>query len=222
MTVHAPNQCRDRQQKTRCHFARRVGSLLTGSLLLGALLSPAWSATLEVVASQPETLPGEMVDISIEIAGLGDFAAPSLGTFDLMLTYDPAIFDLEPGTAAVDLFLGDEMFGEAIVTISPGAGTIEILELSLLAIADLTALQPASFPLFSATFTSVGTGDGTFDLVVSQLGDKGGAPIPVNGVTPVVVSAGTILSIPTLGTWALGLLTLLLLSIGVVRIGRLS
>ena len=197
-------------------------SLLIAGLLLSIAFSPVWSATLEVVASEPMVQPGEMVDISVVISGLGNFALPSLGTFDMMLTYDPAVFALDAGSTAVALFLGDEVVGEALVTITPSAGVIEVVELSLLAVPDLTALQPASFTLFSSTFTAVGFGEGTFDLAVTVLGDKNGVTIPVDGITPVEVGAGTLLSIPTVGQSGLALLALLLLVLGVFQVRRIS
>ncbi len=200
--------------------ACRFASVALLSLMVWA--TPSWSATLEVVASTAEVHPGETVDISVVISDLGDFAAPSLGTFDLELVYDAGLFDLEAGTTMVTLLLGDEMLGEAIVSVTPGAGVVEVVVVSFLISPDLVATQPASFTLFSGTFFPVGAGDGTFDVAVNQLGDEDGAPLPIDAISPVIVTADSILGIPTLGTWSLGLLALLFGITGAVALRRLS
>jgi Cohesin domain len=197
----------------------RIGTwIAAGCMLLGA--SQAGSATIEVRASETAIQPGDTVDISVVVSGLGQLMTPSAGAFDLKLTYDPAVFDFKAGTAAVGLQLGDRMAGETIVTLEPGGALIELTELSLLSTAALQASQPASFQLFHATFTAVHGGQGTFDVAITALGDATGAAIPVSQIMPKTVSVGSPTPIDDRHGWGLGGLTRLLLVAGSLRLRR--
>lgn len=191
-------------------------------LSLCVSISPVWSASLEVVASQPDVNPGGTVDVSVVISDLGDFASSALGTFDIELVYDPAVFDLQAGSTIITLLLGDELAAEALVSVTPAAGLVEVVVVSLLSSPALVASQPSSFTLFTGTFFPVGSGDATFDVAVSQIGDENGDPIPIDAVTPVVVTANSILSIPSLDAWSLGLFALMLSLVAAAALRRLN
>ncbi|REJ74499.1 MAG: hypothetical protein DWQ36_20570 [Acidobacteria bacterium] len=211
---------------------RRSASTALFLLGLAALAAPAATttdppdlrgggATLEVSASEALVNPGETVEITVSITGLGDAAPPSLGTYDLSLVFDPAVFAYEMGSLEPTDFLGDGDLAEALYTVSAGAGDVEVVALSLLTPMQLTALQAGSFELFTATFTAIGFGDGVFDLVANgPLGDENGSEIALAGVVPVTVSGGSVIDIPTSGSVGLALMTLLLLAGGVLVLRR--
>ncbi len=193
-------------------------------LAAGWLAAPALlgAATIEVSASSPMVNPGETVDITVTLSGLGAGAPPSAGTFDMTLVFDPAIFELDPLSVVTTLELGDPAMGESLITVNPSAVDLEVFALSLLPAVQLTANQPASFELFTATFTSVGFGDGTFDVLQPLvLGDKDGAPIPVDAVVPVTVTGGSIIDIPISGGAGLTLMAALLAGAALVVLRRM-
>jgi hypothetical protein len=190
-------------------------------VLVGAAFLPA--ATIEVTTTSDRVNPGESFDITVSISGLGDGAPPSPGTFDMTLVFDSAVFELDPLSVVTTTLLGDPGLAEAIVTVNPGTADLNVLAISLLPAAQLTAMQPGAFELFTATFTNVGFGAGVFDVPAPLvLGDKNGAPIPVDAVIPVQVIGGTILEIPTAGGVGLTAMVLLLLGAGLVVLRRMS
>ena len=63
--------------------------LLTALLALFALLSaPAHSATLSLAPASQSVAPGGTAAVDLNISGLGNFAAPSLGAFLVEVTFD--------------------------------------------------------------------------------------------------------------------------------------
>lgn len=206
---------------------RRIGSGVYATLALLILMAAppvfagtAGGVTLDVVPSQSMISPDGTVDVDVVISGLGNFSSPGVRTFDMDLTFDPAIFSLV--ATVVGPFLGDPMAmpPEALVTITPGASDVGVLEVSLLATPDLLALQPDSFVLFTASFDAVGTGEGVFDLSVAALGDENADPLPVEAINSATVSTFNVLEIPTLSEWSLILLTLLLMTAALLHMGR--
>lgn len=209
-------------QPTGRQLLRAVAMPMATSMLAVTLLANvASAAVIEVTSSDDLVNPGESFDITVAISGLGDGVPPSLGTYDLSLVFDPAVFELSTGTLMVSDFLGDEGGGEALVTITEGPSDVDVVVVSLLTPAQLTGLQGDSFELFTATFTGVGFGDGIFDVVANgPLGDKNGTVIPLDEVIPVIVPGGTILDIPTAGTVGLTLMAALLLGAGFLLVRR--
>lgn len=192
----------------------------------GLALGLLWSAqaaravTIDVVPSAATVPPGSSLTIDVVVSGLGNFASPSVGGFDLDLTFDDSLFAF---TGIVfGPFLGDPTMGEASTMSSVVGGTLSADELSLLPAASLDALQPDSFILFSATFDAIAVGTGTFDVDVltSTVSDELAAALPIDAVAPASVVTGTVIDIPTLSQWGLILLVLLLLAGGLARLRR--
>lgn len=195
------------------HPASRRLSLFLGllCLTLTAFSGPARAqATLEVVPSNTSPGPGESLTVDVVISGLGNLAPPSLGAFDLVLTFDPAVL-AHTGTT-VGTALGDEAAAEALVGIVPGAGDVNVFEVSLLSPAQLSGSQPDGFTLFTVSFDAVASGSTTLGLTpTAPPGDENGRPLSVEAVVAATVTVGRAVPIPGLSPPALLLLTFLLL-----------
>lgn len=120
---------------------------------------------------------GAPFSLSIDVAGLGDHTAPSLGGFDFNLRFDPALVRFEAIT------FGDAALGDLLAPVSPsfgdvtplGAGLLNVFGLSMDLAADLDASQPAGFGLATLSFTALAAGSAGFgveDLILADgLGD---------------------------------------------------
>src|SRR5262249_7665852 len=123
-------------------------------------------ATITVFPSAPTVSLGNQVNVSLFISGLGSFAAPSVGTFDLLVSFDPTILSLHSVNFG-DPTLGDQLdptgLGNTISFSTPGFGTVGLFDLSLASASDLNNLQPASFILGTVIFVTIGTGTSSLD-----------------------------------------------------------
>lgn len=192
-----------------------VGSLFVAMLVVAGGLSA--QVTLQLVPSSPAAPPGGSVDIAVEVSGLGNLVAPSIGVFDLDVTFDPALFSF--AGVSFGALLGDPGAAEAITGSTPGASDVNVLEVSLLLPAQLVALQPDTFTLFTLTFDNLAQGIGAFDAMVVSLGDENANPLMAT-IVPATVQAQSISDIPTLGSAGVVTLVLLLLSGGLLVLRR--
>jgi hypothetical protein len=179
---------------------------------LGVWVAPAvtrGNISLSVEPNSQVIGVGEVFDVGIRISGLGSSSAPSLGAFDLDLSFDNSILSFN-SVAFGDPILGDQLdlFAGSISGFDGSApGLVDFFELSLDSAADLDSLQADSFTLATLTFT--GTGLGTSALLLSldppnALSDSVGSPLSAtleNGQASVVPVPSSIL----LGTVGLGL-----------------
>lgn len=195
---------------------RWVVSALAGLLVAGS----AGAVTIELVPSAPTAVAGTPFTVDVVVSGLGDFAAPAVGSFDIEVTYDPAVA-LATGVA-FGPFLGDTMGGEAVTGTTLVPGSAMTFELSLLTPAQLVALQPGSFLLFTVSFDALIPGTTTFSTGMLLIGDEAGAPLPIDQVIEgsISVLSPVALEIPTLSTWALLLLIGALAAGAVLRLRR--
>lgn len=135
---------------------------LTLVVLIASTLT-AHAALIELVPSASTVNLGDPVDLSLRISGLGDGFAPSVGGFDIDVTFDPALLGL---TAVVfgDPVLGDQLdlfgFGSVISEL-PFAGGVNLFELSFDLPNDLDTLQAPAFTLATLTFDTIAPGLGT-------------------------------------------------------------
>ncbi len=139
-------------------------------LLASAL--PATAITLEVLPATQTVDQGENFSVDVNISGLGEFSAPSLGAFDVGLGFDPTLLSFN----AIEFgpYLGDEAAAEAIVGFDVLSDNLMAFEVSLLLPAELIDLQPGSFRLFTVTFGALAPGTSPLDLTVADLGDENG------------------------------------------------
>lgn len=188
--------------------------------LWGLAVASARAATLEVVPSDTLMQAGQVLTVDVVVSGLGNGVSPSMGSYDLTLNFDPAVLGYTGTT--VDIFLGDYAAAvpEAIISVNPVAGDVNVFDVSLLPAAQLEASQSDSFRLFSITFDTLAEGVTGLDLSVNALGDQVGDPEPVdNLIVPVVrvTSSGSATAVPTMSSWGLLLLVGLLSALGLRR-----
>jgi hypothetical protein len=137
----------------------------------------ASTITVSVFPSSQAVTLGSLVNVALEVAGLGAQAAPSLGTFDLNLDFDPTILSFN-STVFGDPILGDQLdptgLGNTINFSSPGSGTVELFDLSLDTASQLNGLQPAAFILGSLAFDTIGAGTSPLNVTINAMGDADG------------------------------------------------
>lgn len=123
---------------------------------------------------------GSSFEVALEISGLITGAAPSLGTFDLNVGFDPAILGFSSALFG-DPVLGDQLdvlgLGGNPIAVIPGSGTVNIFELSLDTADDLNSLQTDSFTLATLTFNALSAGTSSLGISVNALGDANGDPL---------------------------------------------
>jgi hypothetical protein len=159
---------------------------LTAALTVHSGLN-AESLTINVLPSVQSVTVGSTVTSALQIEGLGDHEAPSLGIFDLILTFDPATLSFDSASFG-DPLLCDQLdptgLGNTFNFDNPGFGTVELFDLSLDDDTDLNSLQAPAFILASVTFEAVGSGISALDLGLNSLGDADGSSLTavvVNG-----------------------------------------
>lgn len=193
-------------------------SLCAATLILEIVFmtSAAHAIALNVNPVSQNALLGNSVGVTLDIVGLGDGLAPSLGVFDLDLNFDPAIL------AFNNITFGDPVFGDQLDLFGLGSffthddttpGMVNLFELSFDLPDDLDTLQVGSFTLASLTFDSLTTGTSPLNVSINALGDSWGDPLVLD-----TLNNGSVTVTPEPSTW------LLLFSglIGMVGIKRKS
>ena len=134
----------------------------------GALANPI---TIQVLPASQNVNVGDPVTLTLQISGLGTGTAPSVGTFDIDVAFDPTLLSLTNTAFGTSL----DIFGLGDIQIAtPGTSTVNLFELSLDSDSDLNSLQPASFVLATLSFTALGNGISPVSLSVNALGDADG------------------------------------------------
>jgi hypothetical protein len=174
-------------------------------LFLGGLqILPAASITL-APSSQSVDLGSQAV-VTLDIAGLGSGAAPSVGAYDINLSFDSSILALS-SVVFGDPVLGDQLdvlgLG-SILGATPGAGTVNVFEISLDFVDDLNQLQADSFTLATFTFDTLAAGSSALGLTLNALGDADGLPLEatLTGGSVDVTAAPPPVSVPEPSAWA--------------------
>lgn len=150
---------------------------------------------------------GSSTTVDLVISGLGDGLAPSLSTFDLDISFDSAILGFQGASFGDQL----DLFGlGSIQSVTPGAGMVNLFELSFDLAEDLDDLQLPSFVLATLSFDVLDVGNSALNLSVNALGDSQGDPLPFE--QPV---AGSVTAVPepaSLALVAIGMLGIMSLS----------
>jgi hypothetical protein len=161
-------------------MARTVKGL--GMALLGALAVLTGTAGATTITVEPLAQGvglGDSVDVAINVSGLGDMSAPSLGTFDLDVLFDVSMLAVQ-NVAFGDPVLGDQLDVSGLgayteVLYSPGS--TNLFELSFDLPSDLESFQAGSFTLAVLTFDTLQVGTSAVNVDVGVLGDAWGNPI---------------------------------------------
>lgn len=205
------------------HFKLRVSlmkpfQMLLRKALVCLALIPATSQaiTLSVNPVTQTVDPGTPVQVDLVIAGLGNHTAPSLGAFDLDLSFNAGVLAFTGLTFGGAL--GDELAGEAFVSFSTGAGTVNLFEVSLLEPSAtgcifclapyLEDLQTDSFVLATLDFTALGIGTSALGISINALSDGYGDALTADTQTGrvTVAAAATVPAPSTLLLMMAGLL----------------
>ena len=191
----------------------RVRWITIAAAGLGVWVAPAVTMGNISLSFEPNSQViglGGLAEVGIRISGLGSSSAPSLGAFDLDVSFDSSILSFNSLTFG-DPVLGDQLdlFGLGTFSGFDGSvpGLVDLFEVSFDSAADLDSLQADSFILAILTFTGIGLG--ISDLLLSldppnALGDSVGSPLSAtleNGRISVVPVPAPIL----LGALGLGL-----------------
>ncbi len=174
---------------------------MLGAALLLLSAGRATAATLQFDPAVQTVSAGSTVTVELVISDLGNGAAPSLSAFDLDVTFDDSILSFL-GFVFGDPILGDQLdlLGLGSITgVLPGAGTVNVFEVSFDPPADLNGLQADAFTLGTLSFSALSTGVSDLGLSVNDLGDAGGDPVAVELVGGrVAVSAVAVPGPPSL------------------------
>jgi hypothetical protein len=146
--------------------------------------------TIGFVPSSQTVQLGLPVTVDIVISGLGDGKAPSVGSYELVVTYDPTILlptGITPGPS-----LGYPYFSIFEGIVDPGE--LNLKETSILLSWELDDLQPGSFALASISFDALAVGTSLLGFSQVIVGDTAGGWLlvdPGSGSVAVVPAPGT-------------------------------
>jgi hypothetical protein len=159
---------------------------------------------------------GSSVAVDLVISGLGNFAAPSLSAFDLIIKYEPTILGLTAVAIGDPVLGGDQLDlgeGSIFVVDDLGSGQVELVDFSLASIGVLDIRQPGSFTLARLTFDALAIGTSPLEIIAPMglvdpiFGDSNGDPLDVVRVAGsiTVVPEPSTVTLFLMGTLALGM-----------------
>lgn len=151
-------------------------------LSLGTNINRVHAVGLTFVPASQDVNIGDTAVVDLQVVGVGNFTFPSLGAFDVTVLFDPSILSFVGATFGG--FLGDIGLGEASATTTPGAGGVNLFEVSLLEGNAATCvlcvppylndLQPSSFVIASLSFQALASGSSQLSLSNVILSDENG------------------------------------------------
>jgi hypothetical protein len=183
-------------QKKRCipltYMKPFILTLLVGIAALGFTSPASANITLSLEPTPQSISVGDTTTLDLVISGLGDHASPSLGAFDLDVTFNPSI--LSPVSVAFGDHLNLGGLGSLQEFNFNAPGSVHVDEISFELPADLNSAQPSSFTLATLGFRGIGPGVSGLDITGASLSDElanslefatSGASIEVTGSVPV-------------------------------------
>lgn len=171
----------------------------------------ASSITISFSPPSQSVSQGTTAKLSVQLSGLGQGTAPSLGTFDLLVNFNSSILTFSSASFG-DPTLGDQLNVDGLGVLSsvtPGGGSVDLFELSLDTSDDLNSLQAPGFILSTLTFGTIGSGTSPLSLTVNALGDAYGNSLTANlQAGAITVQAAVVPEPPGLVLIATGLFSL--------------
>lgn len=146
---------------------RKSISLFSASLLLMGLgVVPAANAfTISLVPQVTEVGVGETVSVDVVASGLVDGVAPALAGYDLSVSFDASLLSVLNVTFGTGLDVTGLGSGHGTIDLAPGL--LEVFEFSFDPSAELNALQPDAFTLFTLTFNANSAGASLVGLALN-------------------------------------------------------
>lgn len=155
--------------------------LLTGTSHASTFFNPGFSFTMVSISDISQT--GNSVNVQISISGLGANIAPSLGAYDLDLSFDSSHLAFS-GAVFGDALLGNQLdllnFGDTSSSaFLATADTLNLSELSFDTVEDLNNLQADSFTLATVSFDVLNVGTSQLTLFANAFADAEGNALSV-------------------------------------------
>lgn len=147
-------------------------ALGAAAIAMGGLAgAPASAVMLSLSPATQTATVGDTLTVDVLVSGLGAGVAPSLGAFDLDVSFDEALLAFDTAIFGTQL---DVLGLGSLQLTTPGMGTVNLFELSLDTATDLADLQADSFVLASLSFSALAAGTGSFGLSILSLADENG------------------------------------------------
>ncbi len=181
---------------------RKSISVLITSLVLGLGVVPAADAfTISVVPQSPVVSPGSSFTVDVVAQGLTDGTAPSLGAWDLNVSFDAGILSVANVTFGTGLDLaGLGLNFQGFDDSTPGL--VNAFDVSLDSIGDLNSLQPGAFTLFTVTFNAASSGASILGLSANALSSAEGDALTASSLNGSSVSVAAPVPLPA-AAWLL-------------------
>jgi hypothetical protein len=187
--------------------------------ILACAAGQALAQSEPVVSISSDTLSqGGVATVDLSISGLG--SGTQLGGYDLNVGFNPSIVSFSSAIFG-DPKLGDQLNLEGFGTFSsatPGAGTVDLAELSFDSAAALQSSQASAFSLVQLTFDARSVGTSALDLSINAVSDAFGNSLTPGLSNGSISVTGSTMAAPEIDpTSAFAALTLLAGSLAVAR-----
>ncbi len=152
-------------------------SLILIAAVMTLFISPADAVTIGLDPSS-QTVMGRNFYVELTINGLGEFEAPSLGAFDLDISFDPSIVRFRRAEYGDPFFANDQLdplgTGGTLTQTTKGFGSVNLLETSLVDVETLNDFQLPEFTLAMLFFDALAPGTSPLNILINELGDAEG------------------------------------------------
>jgi hypothetical protein len=118
---------------------------------------------------------GQTVTVNVDASGLGAMASPTIGAFDLTMSFPSSL--LASTAVSFGPTLGDPSTAEALTETFLSPDSVEFAEVSLLAPSALDALHESTSTLASLSFQALSSGTGSFALTTGVVDDPFGTKL---------------------------------------------
>jgi hypothetical protein len=155
---------------------RKSISMLSAALLLAVGIVPAADAfTLTLVPQSPSVTLGQVAWVDVIASDLADGAAPSLGAFDLNVSFDSSLLSV----SGVSFGSGLDVLGNGSLQDfdASSPGVINAFEVAFDTTANLNQFQPGAFTLFSIGFDTLAAGTSPLTFTVNSLSSAEGTEL---------------------------------------------